>query len=306
MKNGTDTYQIPTDTPVKNASYFRARARESLKGRWGLAIGAFIVAAILGGLSTGVIGFSLDDKEWISAIQELFGKAALTDHTIYLLVNFAIDAVFSLVFALFVGAPIWIGYSKLTLSMVDDTEKPAVGMLFRYFSKCYGKSLLLRLLLGLIMFAVMLPASALGVYIVYRDWLVIYVEDPDAMLALGVVLAAFACSVAGAIVTIVLSLRYALAGYILADYPNLSAIDALRNSGNLMRGNKWRLFCLQLSFIGWLILSVLSCGIGLLWSIPYMNNATAAFYDEVSHRKDAREVEFPSLNPDDYDPNATI
>ena len=38
---------------------------------------------------------------------------------------------------------------------------------------------------------------------------------------------------------------------------------------------------MYLSFIGWGILSILSCGIGLLWLIPYMQAADAAFYEEV-------------------------
>lgn len=52
--------------------------------------------------------------------------------------------------------------------------------------------------------------------------------------------------------------------------------------GAMMAGNKWRLFCLQFSFIGWQILCILSLGIGFLWLTPYMNAATAAFYDEIS------------------------
>ena len=56
-------------------------------------------------------------------------------------------------------------------------------------------------------------------------------------------------------------------------------------SMQMMKGNKWRLFCLQLSFIGWAILCVLTLGIGYLWLNPYMNAAIAAFYDEVSREE---------------------
>lgn len=49
-----------------------------------------------------------------------------------------------------------------------------------------------------------------------------------------------------------------------------------------MAGNRWRLFCLDISFIGWSILATLSLGIGYLWLVPYQEAARAAFYREIS------------------------
>jgi hypothetical protein len=46
-----------------------------------------------------------------------------------------------------------------------------------------------------------------------------------------------------------------------------------------MYGNKWKLFCLELSFIGWFILGLLTAGIGMLWVMPYITTATAGFYE---------------------------
>ena len=50
----------------------------------------------------------------------------------------------------------------------------------------------------------------------------------------------------------------------------------------MMRGHKWRLFCLQISFIGWAILAGLTCGIGVLWLTPYTEASTAIFYLELA------------------------
>ncbi len=80
---------------------------------------------------------------------------------------------------------------------------------------------------------------------------------------------------------IVASYSYAMTDYILAEFPQLSAGDALRHSKEMMQGNRARLFCLQLSFIGWGILCLLTFGIGSLWLTPYVQTATAAFYQEV-------------------------
>ena len=43
-----------------------------------------------------------------------------------------------------------------------------------------------------------------------------------------------------------------------------------------------RLFKLHLSYLGWFLLSILTCGILLLWVMPRIDAATAAFYQEIS------------------------
>lgn len=53
------------------------------------------------------------------------------------------------------------------------------------------------------------------------------------------------------------SFSYAMTPYILAEHPELSASDAITESRRIMDGNKWRFFCLQLSFIGWELLCTL-------------------------------------------------
>jgi hypothetical protein len=57
------------------------------------------------------------------------------------------------------------------------------------------------------------------------------------------------------------TLRYALAPYLLADHPDDGAGAAVRRSEELMRGWKWELFKLEFSFLGWYILSALLSGV---------------------------------------------
>ena len=84
---------------------------------------------------------------------------------------------------------------------------------------------------------------------------------------------------------IIVSFSYAMTEYILAENPELSASEAISRSKQMMDGNKWRLFCLQFSFIGGSILCAFTLGIGNLWLTPYKQAATAAFYREVSGTK---------------------
>ena len=81
---------------------------------------------------------------------------------------------------------------------------------------------------------------------------------------------------------IVAGFSYAMTDYILAENPELTADEAITQSKTMMYGNRFRLFCLQFSFIGWDILATLAFGIGHLWLTPYKQAAYAAFYREVS------------------------
>lgn len=81
---------------------------------------------------------------------------------------------------------------------------------------------------------------------------------------------------------IVASYSYAMAPFILAENPGMTASDAIRASKELMRGHKWSLFCLDLSFIGWALLCILTLGIGTLFLTPYMGASRAAFYRHIT------------------------
>lgn len=80
---------------------------------------------------------------------------------------------------------------------------------------------------------------------------------------------------------IVKAYSYSMTPYILEENPELSANEAIDRSRFMMRGHKFDLFWLQLGFIGWFFLCILTGGIGFLWLEPYYSSAKAAFYEEV-------------------------
>lgn len=89
---------------------------------------------------------------------------------------------------------------------------------------------------------------------------------------------------------IVKSLSYAMTFYILEDYPELSANKAIELSMDMMKGRKFDLFYLYLSFIGWFILCLFTLGIGYLWLVPYAESAQAVFYEDVKRDYLARKA----------------
>ena len=80
---------------------------------------------------------------------------------------------------------------------------------------------------------------------------------------------------------IIASYRYRMSLYILAESPEISPLDAIRISKKMMAGKKGRLFLLDLSFIGWFLLSLVTFGIAGLYFIPYRLAADAEFYREI-------------------------
>ncbi len=69
---------------------------------------------------------------------------------------------------------------------------------------------------------------------------------------------------------IIKAYAYYAAEYIAAEHPDYSFKKCLTESERLMKGHKWEFFVLQLSFIGWMILSIFTFGILYLWIAPYM------------------------------------
>ena len=247
---------------MKLASDFRYSAREALRGKWGIAVIAGLIASLLGGLSSngsGVkVNFDISQGNMSLAVagQTVFSTVEgagghynplLVGGTIYIAVLVIVLA--ALYFVL--GSVIEAGYSRFKLDLVDRKEEK-LEALFTYFYN-WKTTTATRFLKGLYTFL----------------WTLLFI-----------------------IPGIVASYSYAMTGYILADHPELTASEAIECSKEMMDGNRFRLFCLQLSFIGWSILCAFTFGIGNLWLTPYRQAATAAFYREISGTEKAAEEEY--------------
>ena len=84
---------------------------------------------------------------------------------------------------------------------------------------------------------------------------------------------------------IVKSFSYAMSPFLLVDHPEMGAAESIDESRRLMDGNKWRLFVLCLSFLGWGLLCILTLGILSFWLVPYMHTTLGAFYRSVVAEK---------------------
>ncbi len=141
-----------------------------------------------------------------------------------------------------IGGPIKVGYARFCLKITDAKRPLEFKDLFSGFD-VFGEAFLLNLRITL---------RILG-------WTLLFI-----------------------IPGIIAGYRYSQAFYIMAENPGLGSGECIERSKAMMQGNKWKLFCLQLSFIGWFFLTLITLGIAGLWMSPYMAVAETFFYRDVN------------------------
>ncbi|MCR5337182.1 MAG: DUF975 family protein [Lachnospiraceae bacterium] len=89
---------------------------------------------------------------------------------------------------------------------------------------------------------------------------------------------------------IVKAYEYRMIPYLLAEHPEMTKKEVFAKSREMMSGNKWKAFVLDLSFIGWNLLSILTCGIlSIFYVNPYINATNAALYDALKDKEEQPE-----------------
>ena len=87
---------------------------------------------------------------------------------------------------------------------------------------------------------------------------------------------------------VIKAISYSQTLYVLKDCPELSFNEAIERSMAMMEGYKMRYFLLSLSFFGWIVLAIISCGILSLWVNPYISATNAHFYEYVKEEYEKR------------------
>ena len=159
------------------------------------------------------------------------------------------------------------GYAAYGLDLARRTG-PGYRTLLEGFSHL-GRALLVSFLPALFATLWGLAATLPGVILLIAGG----VTESSVLMLLGGLLI-----VCGAVIETVVAYRYRLAVYILLDNPDMSTLAAITASKQTMVGHKWELFVLDLSFLGWWILSAFTLGILSLWVAPYAGCTEANFY----------------------------
>lgn len=260
------------------AADFRAKAREALSGNWGKAIGVGFVASLLGAATTAVGSSGGSSSNSNSNSGNSLSVSAGTDG-MAMSVPFDFDGIDSIAdLNGIIPTEFQVGFMVL-LSVLTFA-----GIMFMILHFIIGGAVTL----GYVKFNLNLvdhkPASFADLFSEFHRF------GAGFLMQLLRMLYTFLWSLLFVIPGIYASYGYAMTPYILQENPELTANEAITKSKELMHGNRWRLFCLEFSYIGWAIIAVLfTCGLGYIALVPYMEASFAAFYREIKAEKYGRE-----------------
>ena len=188
----------------------------------------------------------------------IFSKTWLTVLAAYLIFSGIIGAANNMscgIAGLIFSGPFLFGFYRLTTNVVRGKKDENIGELFCAFKGHFSRAMLVHLM----------------TYLFTILWTLLFI-----------------------IPGIVKYYSYSMAQYILQDDPTKSWKQCIDESRKMMDGHKGQLFCLDLSFIGWMLLGFLCCCIGVVFVYPYHEVARANFYMALKAMNEPAPTEAPS------------
>lgn len=232
----------------------KKQAKDTLRGRWGTAIAMVLLFEII----TGALS--------------MMGNYIVGFGTIAVLV---------------VTVPISYGFIG---QLIKFSRNEQVGVAdffnlgFSNFKKSWsivGHTLLklLPYIIGMILSVVLIVGS-----IIYTT------QNENITMFIALVIMSYIVFFIAYILMLTKSYLYVLPEYIGNDTEDMAAKQIVEKSAELMKGHRMELFILELSFFGWMFLALFTCGIGLLWLMPYMQITSVKFYEYVAGINETSEI----------------
>ncbi|MCY6355522.1 DUF975 family protein [Clostridium sp. ZS2-4] len=270
----------------KNIRSLKKQALQRLRGNWMAAILAYIVVLLLNGIFSYVSSMSnifafilrgnyTSQSSWKQLAQGTATTTILSN--VGLLVN------------LLIGGVVTYGIYRFFLNLIRKNN-PQIENVFSGF-KHFVKNFLLQLIIMIFTFlwgiVVYIPAVILITIISISSSSGASISLLE---VLGVILAVIIL-IGCAVIIYIITARYSMAFFILNDNQNLSAMECIEASKTMMEGHKKRYFLMNLSFIGWDILSIFTLGIAYLGVIPYKYATRASFYVDLIGEEKSKKID---------------
>ena len=224
----------------------RAKAWNSLKGKYWKAFLVVLVLGVLVSAGTGLVTYAQSMTDIVDAVDPSQMDATMELGAMVITVAALVVCIAGLLISIFVGNAATVGQSHYFIK--NTVSNPSFADAFAGFKVKYRRNI-------------------------------------GTLFVMGIKLALW--SILLVIPGIIKSYEYAMIPYILADDAEISSKAAFKKAREMMKGNKWRLFKLNLSFIGWELLCGLTLGIGMFFLLPYIHAANAEFYVELKNKENA-------------------
>ena len=271
--------------PLSNTDLKRI-ARQALSGHYGTMIGITLLLYLFSlGLSYlfGFIG------------NQLFLMCSVTFETDSEILRYGISFVLSFISSL-LSCLFTVGSAKAFIQLLYG-QPVHVSMLFHGFRHHPDRVMVSNMPLILITLVCSIPMSIYSnMYLNYANEYLEAINNmgpyltPDSMPVMSPVLMLMALlSMAASIGMLFASLPFAMVNYLLVEMEDTSSKDIIRTSFAMMKGHKMRYFGLTISFLGWIFLGIFTCGIGLIWVMPYMQATIASFYLDTKRVRQQRQ-----------------
>lgn len=241
----------------RTSAELKRLAREKLVGHWGLVIGATLLQCL-------IVFAALLPFEFLF----LFSGGGRVQFATYLVAALIIGIISMIMQC---------GIIRMMLGFARS-QQTGIGMMFGEFTKRPDRYIVGSLMVYGMELACLLPGSLC--------WLVGLMQGTLLASAIGLAL-----YLAGAVVMVIVLLRYSLVFFLLVDHPQMGTLEAFQESARLMDGRKGRMFYVYLSFIGMGLLGICSCGLGMLWVLPYMGQTMVNFYLDATGEFDRMQKE---------------
>ena len=241
----------------RKISELKALARKSLDGYYALLAGALVLISFLSG-----IGGAL-------SVMLFQGNSMF---------NLVMSQIFSLIISVVMSVfSAGVYYMFLNVSRGKKTSMQDVTYLFYHHP---DRIIVVSLIVTVVQYLLMLPSMIMN----YRmDVSANLLEVLQQSLLVSLIM--FVGIVVAQLVTMPIAFGY----YLLIDDVEMNATDALKKSMQMMKGNYGRYIYMQLSFLGLMILGVLTLYVGFIWIMPYMQMTEIEFYREILGELDESE-----------------
>ena len=235
---------------LRSSAELKAAAKEHMFGHYGTAIGAWLLVTV----STMFFSFA--------ALAFAEDTTTVVGMCIYIAISFAV----SVLTGLFSSGSAYF-YLKIVCGQHVTVNDIFCG--FRFYP---DKALLIQAWIALFIYLFDLP----------RFITASRLPDPPGKQEL---LLYIACIVLSLIIPVIIKLFYGQVFFLLHDFPQYTTRELLAPSRRLTSGHKLKLLYIYISFLPYLIPCLLSCGIAMLWVLPYINATLAEFYLDLVREK---------------------